>query len=129
MNYLPLAVGDGEIGGDSGVVEGSAEDGDFAEAVDVLLGDDSLADFAGETGEVEPIAGFKSLRERNADVSPAGALRFDFELVNAREIFRLDPEILVNEAGLVERDGVIAEQDRGWHGGGRGQGQRRAAGD
>ena len=58
MDYLTLAVGDGEVGGDAGVVEASAEDGDFAQAVDVLVGDDGLADLVGEAGQVEPVAIF-----------------------------------------------------------------------
>jgi hypothetical protein len=113
MDYAALAVGDREIGGDAGVVKGSAKDGDFAEAVDVLVGDYRFADFVGEAGKVEPVAVLESFREGDADVGSAGALRFDFEFVDAREVFGLDPEVLLVGADLVEGDGVFAEQDCG----------------
>ncbi len=49
VHHAAFAVGDGEIGGDAGVVESTAEDGNFAEAVDVQVGDVGFADFAGES--------------------------------------------------------------------------------
>jgi hypothetical protein len=87
VNDLPFAIGDGEIGGDAGVVKASAEYGNFAEAIDVLVGNYSLTDFVGESGEVEPVTVLKSFREGDTDVGSAGALRLDFEFVDAGEIF------------------------------------------
>jgi hypothetical protein len=121
VHDLPLTVGDGEIRSDAGVIEGSAKDGNFAEAVDVLIRDDALADFVGEAGEVEPVAVFESFGERDANVGAAGALGFDLEFVDAREVLRLDPEVLIDVANFIESDGVLAEQDGGSGGGGGGE--------
>jgi hypothetical protein len=119
VDDLTFAVGDGEIGGEAGVVESSAEDGDFAEAVDVLIGDYSLADFVGESGEVKPVAILESFREGDADVGAAGALRFDLEFIDSREVFGVDPEVPGVGADLIEGDRIFAEQDCR-AGGGRG---------
>jgi hypothetical protein len=120
VDDLPFAVGDSEIGGNARVVEASAEDGNFAEAIDVLIGDNLLADLVREAGEVEPVAVFERFRERDADVGAARALWFDLEFVDAREVLGLDPEVLIDGANFIESDGIFAEQDSGGRRGGGG---------
>jgi hypothetical protein len=113
VDDLPFAVRDCEIGGDAGVIERSAKDGDFAQAVDVLIRDYCFADFVGEAGEVEPVSVFEGFGERDADVGSASALGFDFEFVDAWEVLFLDPEVLIDEADFIEGYGAFAEQDCG----------------
>jgi hypothetical protein len=129
VDDLPLAVGNGEIGSDARVIEATAEDGNFAEAPDVLVGDERLANLMGKSGEVKPLAVFQSFRKRDTDIGAAGALRFDLEFIDAREVFRLNPEVLLIGAGLIEDDGVVAEQDSGARSWRHGEGQRCTTGD
>ncbi len=92
---LALAVGDGKVRGDAGLEEAGAEHGHFAEAPEAAFVDEGLTNFAGEAGEVERVPAFELLGQRDADISAAGALGFDFEAVDLGQCRGGDPEVAV----------------------------------
>jgi len=128
VHYAPLTIRHGEIGGDAGVVESSAKQRDFAEAVDAgVVMDHGLSGFAREAGEVEIFFVLQILRNGDAEILTACALRLDVEIVDGGQVDFADPQVAFG-IGLdfAERGRAIAIQDcRGWFG--RGMGERGAA--
>jgi hypothetical protein len=121
VHYAPITIRHGEIGGDAGVVESSTEQRDFAETVDAgVVMDHRLSGFAREAGEVEIFFALQILRNGDAEILTACALRLDVEIVDGGEIDFAYPEVtFLCRPNFIERDGAVSVQDSG---GGSGRG-------
>ena len=88
------AIGDLEVRRHTRFEELPAQEWNFAEAPHARapIDDDGLTDPAGERGQIEERAARHVLVDWNADVSAAGALRLELELVDPRQIRFADPQ-------------------------------------
>src|ERR1700676_5322955 len=94
VNYTAFSIRDREVRRDSSAIKISTNHRDFAETPGTGMDDHGLTQLACEAGEVEPLTVLKIFRDRNAHVGTTGALRFQLEFVDAREVGRAHPEIL-----------------------------------
>ena len=94
--------------------EPAAERLHFAEAphARARLGDDRLAGLLRERGEVEVVAAHHVLRDRNAQIGAARALRFQLESVDARQIALADPQRAGDRASDPARSDRARWRDR-----------------
>jgi hypothetical protein len=110
-------VGYGEIRSHPGAVEIAANHRHLAKAPNPRFMDAGLMEALGKAGEIEPGTALQYLRNWNAHVGAAGALRLQCELVDAGKIAGSDPKVLGIRTDLGELDGpVIIEHS---HTGGR----------
>jgi len=82
------------------------------------LGNDRLAGFFRERGEVEVVAARHVLRDRKAEVSAARALRLQLEAVDTRQIALMNPQRAGGAQGggadAIERDrAIVVKHGRG----------------
>jgi len=112
LDLSTFAVLNAEVWGLARFEVAGAEQGNGAKTPEIAFADLSLLELGGKSSEIDRAAIAERLVERDADVTAAGTLGFDFEAVDRGEVFRLNPEFGGFDASIVESDFVIVAEDR-----------------
>src|SRR5262249_22669422 len=109
--------GQRDIGRDARAVEIPPHDWDLAEAPHTRIIHIRLMNAPRESREIEPLARLEILRHGNTKIRAARSLRFEIELIDARQIGRANPQVLDVGPDAIQLDGAVVVENGGtWRG-------------